>query len=269
MMHATTVYALSALVLLPALARAAEPMVPSGTGVGVDGPIWSGQIGGGVGVGPDYEGSDDFDVAALPVLRIAYRDRVFIDTREGIGVYAIRIPGVTVGGAIGYGAGREQDDNAALRGLGDIDPGLTGRMFASYTWGFAEFGASVQRDLSGNTDGTEATLSVGAGSPVFGQRVILRGGLGLTLADDNAMDAHFGITEQQASDSVYLPYDPEPGLKRIDLDLSATWRITEAVGVTAAVGLGTLLGDAADSPLVDQAGSAFQPSGGLFVAYRF
>src|SRR3546814_4409289 len=44
---------------------------------------------------PDYEGSDDYEVAPLPLLSVNYRDIVFLDktTTLGANVFTLRGPG--------------------------------------------------------------------------------------------------------------------------------------------------------------------------------
>src|SRR3546814_9146775 len=70
---------------------------------------------------PDYEGSDDYEVAPLPLLSVNYRDIVFLDktTTLGANVFTLRGPGpndkLHFGPLLRYQFGRDQDSNDALR----------------------------------------------------------------------------------------------------------------------------------------------------------
>ncbi|RVC17620.1 MipA/OmpV family protein, partial [Mesorhizobium sp. M7A.F.Ca.AU.002.02.1.1] len=61
-------------------------------------------------------------------------------------------------------------------------------------------------------------------------------------------------------------YDAGAGLKRADFSISATYMLDENWMVRGEAGVGVLLGDAADSPVVVE---KIQPSGMLLVGYRF
>ena len=64
-------------------------------------------------------------------------------------------------------------------------------------------------------------------------------------------------------------YQPEGGVKDIGLTLDLDYSLTENWIVTSRAGYKRLLGDAADSPLVEDRGSANQFSVGLSLGYRF
>src|SRR3546814_872815 len=108
---------------------------------------------------PDYEGSDDYEVAPLPLLSVNYRDIVFLDkaTTLGANVFTLRGPGpndkLQFGPLLRYQFGRDQDSNDALRGLGDIDAGLDLGAFVNYRAGPWSAGLTVFRDVSDAYDG--------------------------------------------------------------------------------------------------------------------
>ncbi len=51
--------------------------------------------------------------------------------------------------------------------------------------------------------------------------------------------------------------------------MNASYQWTEHWGVTGMIGVTRLVGDAADSPIVDDAGSATQGVAALGISYRF
>src|SRR3546814_4881132 len=60
-----------------------------------DSKAWDIRLGAGALVKPDYEGSDDYEVAPLPLLSVNYRDIVLLDktTTLGANVFTLRGPG--------------------------------------------------------------------------------------------------------------------------------------------------------------------------------
>ncbi|TIM34603.1 MAG: MipA/OmpV family protein [Mesorhizobium sp.] len=86
------------------------------------------------------------------------------------------------------------------------------------------------------------------------------------FADENHMQAYFGVTPEQSARSGLARYDAGAGLKRADFSVSATYLLNQNWMVRGEAGVGVLVGDAADSPIVAE---KIQPSGMLLVGYRF
>ena len=87
-----------------------------------------------------------------------------------------------------------------------------------------------------------------------------------TFADNNYMDAYFGVNASQSARSGLPEYEAKAGLKRVDLKASVTYMFNENWLVTGAAGAGLLMGDAKDSPIVKD---DIQPFAMLGLSYRF
>ncbi|MDW8443217.1 MAG: MipA/OmpV family protein [Acetobacteraceae bacterium] len=140
--------------------RGAAPAVGSAAEPGFLGPGWRVSLGAGALLRPDYPGSSDYDVTPIPFLEAVWNDRVFATTRQGaeLGVFLTRDRAFRSGIALDYAFGRDQDDNARLKGLGDIDGTVRGRLFASSGIGPFTLSAFLAQDLADNGHG----LTVGA-----------------------------------------------------------------------------------------------------------
>lgn len=223
---------------------------------------WKVVLGGGVLVAPKYEGSDEFDVQPIPFGTASFGEHVKVDPR-GLSVELYSIGNLSFSGQIGYETGRKEDDSEHLRGLGDIDMGGVVGGMLSYEAGPAEFYVSLGRTIGGS-EGTQAKFGLELSHEV--DRFRLSADLSATWADENYMQSYFGVTVAQSAASGLPQYDVGAGFKRVDLDLAVTYAADEHWLVRGEVGLGYLLGDAADSPIVQE---AFQPSGMLTLGYRF
>lgn len=217
----------------------------------------------------DYQGSDDYEARALPFLSAKYDEWLTISFPEGVKAAMVNEGGFKAGLAAGIGFGRDESDNRALAGLGDIDTSVELGAFAEYRIGPMVAGLDVRRDVAGAHDGTIAKLSARFMVPIGGVRF----GIGpqVTWADDNYTQAYFGVTPAQAATSAlgYAPYEAGGGIKDYGLSAMAMIPISENWTLTAMAGVSQLTGDAADSPLVAGQGSETQVSGGVFIGYRF
>lgn len=225
---------------------------------------WRVSLGGGARMGPKYEGSDEMKISAMPFFGLSWRDYVFLDGMQGLGVNAIRTRRFRLGLAVGYAPGRDQDDSDRLQGLGDIDPAARVRLFGAYSLGPVRLSANISRDFGGS-DGFQIRPQVMVPFPLS-KKVRLMSGVSVTWADSNYMESYFGVTPGQSVLSGLPTFDADAGFKSVAFQFGVNWDLTERWFARASVGVGHLLGDAADSPITE---SHVQPSVGLFVGYKF
>jgi outer membrane scaffolding protein for murein synthesis (MipA/OmpV family) len=83
------------------------------------------------------------------------------------------------------------------------------------------------------------------------------------------MQSYFGVTPAQAARSGYGVYRPSGGFKDVGVMAGISMPLSESWSVDLMAKYAHLLGDAADSPLVDLKGSANQFSAGLSLSYHF
>lgn len=221
-------------------------------------------------VAPDYEGSDDYELNPVPDVEISYADRFFFG-RRGLGVNLLtgRDSPITAGISVAYDGGRDEDENDALRGLGDVDGTAVVRSFLTYSVGKLALTAEAETDVLGDGhDGTLATLSA---TYMFTPTpdLILFAGPAVTWADKDYTQSYFGITGAQAARSGRAAYGASSGVKDVSATLVGLYGLTDNWVLTGIAGYKRLLGDAADSPLVEVDGDADQLFGGLGISYRF
>lgn len=272
---------LGALLLLPPRAHSADLATPQGATLGTVAPSaaaeepfdqlafvtkqlaeWKVVLGGGAMIAPKYEGSDEYEVSPVPFVSAVFGDTMRIDPR-GASFTVYKTYGVSFGVRVGYDLGRSEDDSDHLRGLGDIDAGavLGGRI--AYDYGPFEAYATLDR-IIGGSDGLQSKFGVDL-SYQFDKFLVVAGVSG-TWSDSNYMESYFGVTPLQSALSGLPAYDIGAGIKRVDVQASVTYQATEHWLVRGQAGLGYLVGDAADSPIVE---SETQPFGLLSVGYRF
>ena len=87
---------------------------------------WTVTLGAGAIYGPKYEGSAESSVSPVPFVEINWNDTIFLSPGDGLGVNLYQSKGFVVGTSVGYDGGRQESDSRSeLRGLGDIDAGVS------------------------------------------------------------------------------------------------------------------------------------------------
>lgn len=223
---------------------------------------WNVVLGAGVLVAPKFEGSDELEVLPVPLVSATFGERVTLDAR-GLFVDLYAVDGFSFGAHVGYDLGRQEDDADHLRGLGDIGAGAVFGLTLAYQLEPVKAYLSVDR-IVGGSDGLLGTLGVEVSHRQ--DRFLFSAGASTTWADEDYMEAYFGVTPAQSAASGLARYDADAGFKRIDLEASVTYRAWDHWLVRGQVGVGFLVGDAADSPVVQR---GFQPSAMLLIGYSF
>ena len=242
---------------------------------------WDIRIGAGARYVAKYEGSDEMKTRALPLIDITWKDRVFLNPRDGLGVRVYRAHNLTASVGAGYVFGRDESDGDALRGMGDIDETAAANLGLKYDLGLLEFRAGVSRHLGGS-EGTLVKAGVRATAPfaLLSGRMkpqgmgdeglkgpVLKLGASATWADGNYMESYFGVNPAQSSASGHPRHDPGAGFKSVDFEVGVIYLFADGHwAVIAQGGYSQLLGDAAESPIVRDEGRF---SGGLFLSWRF
>ncbi len=257
-------------------------------GLGIPATIdFHGYIGLATGVFPDYQGSDDVSAVVLPLVDIRQEDFLFIrgasvnpnDGYGSMGWNALnfgydergeRKLALSFGPMIRFSAGRDEDDNSALIGLGDIDD-------SAALGGFIEVRA-------GNWSADVSTVSQDAGDAGDGLLVAFRSSYTAQISerfsitptvfaswgDDDYMQGFYGVNSAQAMRSGATQFNAESGFKDVGFQIGMTYSLFENFLINGQIGYQQLLNDAADSPIVDSSNRSRDQIRVLFgMAYKF
>jgi outer membrane scaffolding protein for murein synthesis (MipA/OmpV family) len=201
-------------------------------------------------VGTEHQGSDERRTLALPVLDYQRANGWFAVITNGSGYNFSGLQRMQYSLRLTADLGRKASRSSALLGMGDVDAK-------------AEFGGFFNYALAPDLSLT-SSLRFGAGQDGKGPAVDLGGaystqlaaqwqlglGAGVSLANAEYMQSFFGVTAAQATASGYRAYAPKTGLRIGRVNLALTYMASPRVSVTAGLTANTLLGDAADSPMV-------------------
>ena len=227
------------------------------------------QAGGAVIAKPKYEGSKDYEVMGAPIVAPAGEGSGTVQFKgvDDLRFRFLNHSGFEAGPLVGYRFDREEDDAARLGGLGDVDGGVVVGGYLAYRIGMVAPFVSYHHQVTGDDTGGLARFGVETKLPVTPWLLVTATG-GATWADDDYMASYFGVTAAQnaASTAGLAIFDAEAGIKDVYVSLSADVPIGERWSLKLGARYAHLLGDAADSPVVE---TESQWQGTLGVTYRF
>ena len=227
-------------------------------------------------VGPDYEGSDDYRFIAAPLLQFKFLGNRYIQLLGNqLFVNVLNHDHWELGPAAVLRPGRDDVDDDVVDLMEDIDMAFELGGFISYLHVFNNnirhrFKAriSVTQDVTDNHGGLVARLA-----SVYWHPVARAFDIGInaqiTLVSDDYMSTYFGVSPADAAASGLSIFDADGGAKDVGTSLMGLLHLSQSWHVGAGVYYRRLLGDAEDSPVVDERGDADQVIAGVGVVYTW
>lgn len=218
-------------------------------------------LGAGVAVAPVHQGADDYRLLPIPTIDIK-EGWFFANLRNGIGIEPIDTGTVTIGVSAVFLQGYRKRD--VPMGIDRLSDGVGARVFANIrAHGFvATLGTT--KGVSGGTEGVVADASLSY--PVaLSSRFTLTPTIGASWADGKHNNRYFGITAPESLASGLPRFTAGSGFKDVSGALTASYRLTDRISLSATGSVTSLLGEMKDSPLVER---KTQPMGLLAFTYR-
>ena len=223
-------------------------------------------LAGGVDYSPDYEGSDDYELDLIPYAELSAYDGLLSVSVEGAQAAVPLADGFAAGLGLGYDGGRDEDDNDALDGLGDVDGSLIGSVFASAEVGEIDLGLIFSHALGGGIEGYTIDLDAGHATEVIEDWLDLELGAGVTWGSQDYLETFFGIDAAQAAASGLDEIDVDAGFKSVGVSAVGNLYLTDWLTLGLQLDYQRLLGDTADSPIIKDEGSPDQFSALVYLA---
>ena len=213
-------------------------------------------IGGVVGVSPTYEGSDTYEVRGYPLIfpnSGTASKYVSVRGADDVRIKLLNGDRFDAGPLVGYRFDREEDDGDRLVGLGDVEGGFVVGGFARFAiMPSLHLGVSYHRTVTGDVDGGQLRFGLEYMTKLS-PTVAFSAHTGATYADDDYMDAYFGVTAAQAARSAagLNAFNAEAGIKDIHFGIGTTIALSQRWSLGLKGRYSRLLGDAADSPVIE------------------
>jgi len=228
-------------------------------------------IGAGAQAYPRYPGADDLGINPMPIVDIRRPgDRIRFEAPDegwGFGLLG-RESRINIGPAVQFQGRRDEDDVGAE--VGNV--GFTieaGAFVEAFLGDNVRVRAEGRRGIGGH-DGWLGDLGLDLIAR-DGDRTIFSIGPRLRIADENYVDAYFGVTPEVAARTGLAAYDPESGVYAVGgvAGIRQHFGRDGRWGIHAYARYDRLVGDVVDSPIVAGFGSVDQYSAGIGLSYTF
>jgi outer membrane scaffolding protein for murein synthesis (MipA/OmpV family) len=233
---------------------------------------WSGFLGIGPALVPEYSGASSSSIAPFVLGDLEYGP-YFLQLR-GLTLRANAVPSrhIVAGPLIRLGSGRDSDvDSDRVARLDEIDTTVEAGGFIGLRFGGDERGqGEVELSLTatGSKNGVLGTAGISYAA-LRERSFFINVDAEVNYANGEYTRTYFGITQPEAVRSGLPSYRPGAGLRDVGVGLTAGYQFNARWGLTGRLSYSYLLGDAADSPVVDLEGSKSQFMSGIALSYRF
>ena len=226
-------------------------------------------LGVGVGVTPDYQGSEDYQAIPMLMLSGSYDSgRSFSLTGTKLKVDLLPSRNYSIGPVVNYNMGRSDVDNSQVDAMKDIDGTLEAGVLGGISYNNWTFGLELLKDILDEHRGMKVQASAGYRWKVT-EKLSIMPGISFTYADEDYMQTFFGVNNSNRGGSTLPNYSAGSGLKDAGAKILANYILLGKWGLTTILSYTVLLNDAKDSPLVDGQGDDKQIFFGLMATYSW
>jgi outer membrane scaffolding protein for murein synthesis (MipA/OmpV family) len=217
---------------------------------------------------PDHFGSDDYKFRVDPEVYVKFRNFVFLDD-DGGDVALFGFSGFAFGPSFRLVGDRDDDDNPALRGLGDVDHTFELGGFAATK--FADsilFRTKIRKGIAG---GHHGLIVDAAGSMLLMRYGRFSTGVSAkaTWVGNRYADVYFSITPEQSLASGLPVYDAPRGLRDVGGSLNGYINIRKRWSMNPYVSYSYIFDDFAKTPFIDFYGDRNQFVAGFHLMREF
>jgi outer membrane protein len=163
---------------------------------------------------------------------------------------------------------RDDVDNNRVDNMDDVDNAVEAGAFVGLTSGPWAASLTFATDVSDEHEGSLVEIE-GSYTTAVSEKLRFTFGANLTYADDDYMGTYFGVNAADAARSGLPLYGADGGLKDVGVNVTGQYRLRGNWGLLGVISYDRLLGDAKDSPLVDDEGDENQWGAILAVTYSF
>jgi outer membrane protein len=222
-------------------------------------------VGGGVGIGPAYQGSDHYKVHPITIGSFSYRNTLFVGP-AGAGANFLNIKGLRAGPVLGYRGGRKQTTDARLQGLGNIGASIEAGLFIDYDVGPFTMSGTYRHALTHSNNGAIGRFQLDYRSKMLDDKLELHLGPEVDFGDGRYVKTWFGVSPAQAVTSHLPVYAPEGGATGAGLYVTMDYYLSSSFFLHSFGSVRQLAGDTAGSPIVAQKTQAYA---GLGLVYHW
>jgi outer membrane protein len=208
------------------------------------------------GAAPRYEGSQDYQPLVMPLIAAEFDNGVYLNPLQGLGYRRPLGEAAFASIAVGYDYGRRDRDHDLvpgsdhLRGMGHVPGSVLVVLQAGLNLpGDLVLSATLDQPVTETQRGWGGRVELTA--PVWlapTNQITVTGGV--HTASERYARTYFGVTDRQAANSGFDAYTARAGIDNLRVAVDWTHVFTPNWMVKTTAGVSRLVGDAADSPIV-------------------
>jgi outer membrane protein len=233
---------------------------------------WIVTLGAGTEYGPSFEGAGHGSFSFVPSFDIRRWDEPagLSAPDDGFDYSLFELGGVELGPVASIRGSRTKSDDTGLEGLHDIRWSVDAGAYAQYWLIENKLRLRVEaRQGVHKNDGFVADFGADWFQP-YGRDTMFSAGPRVSLADTTYMQNNFGVSAFEAQGNGHLDaFDPGGGFKSVGVVLGATYQLSGTMSLQVYDKFDRLVGDAANSPIVTNIGSANQNTVGIVLSRSF
>ncbi len=231
--------------------------------------ITTGAAGLGIGVKPEFEGSNDYIPTPMPFLIIGLDNHMSVEwVYDKLKANLIPHTMLKAGPVIEYIPERGDVRSNRVDRLGDVDTSIMIGAFFGLEYNNWSASIEAMRDIINGNDGIIARFNGGYKVPISTMWNVSLSAF-TTWADDDYMGAYFEIDFADFLRSGLRIYSADSGIKDVGFGVSCSYKPWEHWSFMGIARYTRLLGDAADSPITEDAGDPNQFFSGILVVYNW
>jgi outer membrane protein len=231
---------------------------------------WTVTLGAGTEYGPSFEGSRHGSFSFVPSFDIRrWGEPAGLSAPDdGFDYSLLELGGVELGPVANIRGSRTTSDDH--EGLHDVGWSIDAGAFAQYWPIENKFRLRLEaRQGVRKNDGFVADFGADWFQP-YGRDIMFSAGPRVSLADATYMQNNFGVSAFEAQANGHLgAFGPSGGFKSVGFVLGATYQLSDTMSLQVYDKFDRLVGDAANSPIVTNIGSANQNTVGIVLSRSF
>jgi outer membrane protein len=233
-------------------------------------------VGIGVGIMPDYAGSDDYTAGVAPFFRYTFQGQkryVQLIANE-FSINILNHEMFRFGPLLNYRFGRDDDvDDERVSRMEKIDDTIEAGAFLDIVWSDPGekrkrfiLGVKCLQDVGDESDGFRANLNARYWYPVA-KPVDLNISAGAWYQDDDYSNHYFGVNAENVGTSGLPFFTADGGLNEYYAVVGANVYLSQNWVMSAGIRGSVITGDPGDSPLVEERGDSTQLIAGIGIGY--
>jgi MipA family protein len=230
----------------------------------------------GPGAVPAFDGAKKYQLIPLMIANIGWNGLNLEVRGLGARLDLLGDSRVQIGPVFNFRGNRNssKDGSGRVKLLDDVDTSIEVGGYVGYRVGGNQYGQgelafdlSLAKDVNDGHDGLVGSAQVSYAA-YRSRTLFVNVDAQTTYVDKKYMRTFFGVTPGEAARSGLAAYRPDGGIRDAGAGITAGYQFNARWGLIARAGANYYLGDAKDSPIVDE-GSKLQAVGGLALSFRF